>query len=229
MAGGQGRVNFRLQISGRKPPLLEVMIAAAIEAGRAAFAIYRGDFEVQTKSDESPVTAADHAAEQVILARLSQGVPGIPVVAEEQVAAGNIPPEARTFFLVDPVDGTKEFIQKRGDFTVNIALVKDGVPQLGVVYAPAKSRLFAGDVEKREAFRTEQSSESWLISPCKSQLMRQKPFGSAGRPGLTSTRGPSSGSELCLQASKSKASDSADSTRWANPLIAALRPRLRQH
>jgi 3'(2'), 5'-bisphosphate nucleotidase len=141
------------------------MIAAAIEAGRAAFAIYRGDFEVQTKSDESPVTAADHAAEEVILARLSQGAPGIPVVAEEQVAAGNIPPEARTFFLVDPVDGTKEFIQKRGDFTVNIALVTDGVPRLGVVYAPAKSRLFAGDVEKREAFRSEQSPEDSKQAP----------------------------------------------------------------
>jgi 3'(2'), 5'-bisphosphate nucleotidase len=135
------------------------MIAAAIEAGRAAYAIYRGDFEVQTKPDESPVTAADHAAEQVILAHLAQGAPGIPVVAEEQVAAGNIPASAATYFLVDPVDGTREFIQKRGDFTVNIALVKDGVPQLGVVYAPAKSRLFAGDAVKGEAFRTEQSPE----------------------------------------------------------------------
>jgi 3'(2'), 5'-bisphosphate nucleotidase len=135
------------------------MIAAAIEAGRAAYAIYRGDFEVQTKPDESPVTAADHAAEQIILARLSQGAPGVPVVAEEQVAAGNVPPSAATFFLVDPVDGTKEFVQKRGDFTVNIALVRDGVPQLGVVYAPAKSRLFAGDAARREAFRSGQSPE----------------------------------------------------------------------
>lgn len=135
------------------------MIAAAIEAGRAAYAIYRGDFEVHTKSDESPVTAADHAAEQVILAHLAKGAAGIPVVAEEQVAAGNIPASAATYFLVDPVDGTKEFIQKRGDFTVNIALVKDGVPQLGVVYAPAKSRLFAGDAVKGEAFRSEQSPE----------------------------------------------------------------------
>jgi 3'(2'), 5'-bisphosphate nucleotidase len=135
------------------------MIAAAIEAGRAAYAIYCGDFEVQTKPDESPVTAADHAAEKLILARLSQGVPGVPIVAEEQVAAGNVPPSAATFFLVDPVDGTSEFIQKRGDFTVNIALVRDGVPELGVVYAPAKSRLFAGDAVKGEAFRTGQSPE----------------------------------------------------------------------
>jgi len=143
------------------------MIAAAIEAGRAAYAIYRGDFEVQTKQDESPVTAADHAAEKIILAHLAQGAAGIPVVAEEQVAAGNIPPKAATFFLVDPVDGTKEFIQKRGDFTVNIALVRDGVPQLGVVYAPAKSWLFAGDVTKGEAFRSEQSPADAKQAPRK--------------------------------------------------------------
>ncbi len=141
------------------------MIAAAIEAGRTAYAIYRGDFEVQTKPDESPVTAADHAAERIILARLSQGAPGIPVVAEEQVAAGNVPPSAALFFLVDPVDGTKEFIEKRGDFTVNIALVRNGVPELGVVYAPAKSRLFAGDAVRGEAFRTEQSPEDPKQAP----------------------------------------------------------------
>lgn len=141
------------------------MIAAAIEAGRAAYAIYRGGFEVQTKPDESPVTAADHAAERVILARLARGAPGIPVVAEEQVAAGNVPPQAGTFFLVDPVDGTKEFIQKRGDFTVNIALVHDGVPQLGVVYAPAKSRLFAGDATTGKAFRAEQAPEDSQQAP----------------------------------------------------------------
>ena len=135
------------------------MVAAAVEAGRAAYAIYRGDFEVQTKRDESPVTAADHAAEAVILARLAQGAAGIPVIAEEQVAAGNVPATAGTFFLVDPVDGTKEFIQKRGDFTVNIALVRDGVPQLGVVYAPARSQLFAGDAVAGYAFRADQSPE----------------------------------------------------------------------
>ncbi len=139
--------------------LLEVMVAAAIEAGRAACAIYHTDFEVLTKQDESPVTAADHAAEAVILAHLLKGAPGVPVVAEEQVAAGRIPASSSAFFLVDPVDGTKEFIQKRGEFTVNIALVRDGVPQLGVVYAPAKSQLFAGDVVAGRAFRTGQAPD----------------------------------------------------------------------
>jgi 3'(2'), 5'-bisphosphate nucleotidase len=135
------------------------MVAAAIEAGRAAYAIYRTDFEVETKQDESPVTAADHAAEAVILRHLASGAAGVPVVAEEQVAAGRVPASAATFFLVDPVDGTKEFIQKRGDFTVNIALVENGVPQLGVVYAPARSQLFAGDVKAAQAFRSNQSPE----------------------------------------------------------------------
>lgn len=145
--------------------LLEVVVAAAVEAGRAAFAIYRSDFTVETKQDESPVTAADHAAEAVILKHLAAAAPGIPVVAEEEVAAGRVPPSAATFFLVDPVDGTKEFVQKRGDFTVNIALVQDGVPQLGVVYAPAKSQLFAGDVRAAQAFRSNQSPEETHEAP----------------------------------------------------------------
>jgi 3'(2'), 5'-bisphosphate nucleotidase len=133
------------------------MVAAAIEAGRAAFAIYQSDFEVLTKQDQSPVTAADHAAERIILRHLASAAPGVPVVAEEQVAAGHTPESGTTFFLVDPVDGTKEFIQKRGDFTVNIALIRDGVPVLGVVYAPAKSKLYAGDVDSRNAFTASQS------------------------------------------------------------------------
>jgi 3'(2'), 5'-bisphosphate nucleotidase len=139
--------------------LLEVMVAAAIEAGRAACAVYRGEFEVQTKQDQSPVTVADHAAEAVILARLAAAAAAIPVVAEEQVAAGRVPHTGTQFFLVDPLDGTKEFIQRRGDFTVNIALVRSGLPALGVVYAPAKSRLFAGDVAAGSAFRSEQSPD----------------------------------------------------------------------
>ena len=139
--------------------LFEAMIAAAIEAGRVAWAVYNSDFEVLTKQDQSPVTAADHAAEAVILAHLGKAAPGIPVVAEEQVAAGHVPAQAAEFFLVDPVDGTKEFVQKRGDFTVNIALVRKGIPELGVVYAPAKSQLFAGDATARAAFRSTQSPD----------------------------------------------------------------------
>jgi 3'(2'),5'-bisphosphate nucleotidase len=145
-------------------PLLEIMVSAAIEAGRAACAIYRSGFEVETKQDDSPVTAADHASEAVILARLHAAAPAIPVVAEEQVAAGRVPQIGAQFFLVDPLDGTKEFVQRRGDFTVNIALVRGGAPELGVVYAPAKSQLFAGDVAARRAFRSGQSPDQDLVA-----------------------------------------------------------------
>jgi 3'(2'), 5'-bisphosphate nucleotidase len=133
--------------------LLDVMIKAAVEAGAAANRIYHGAFEVHTKDDDSPVTRADHVAEEIILRHLAQHAPRIPVVAEEQAAAGNIPAVAHEFFLVDPLDGTKEFIHRRGDFTVNIALIRDGAPRLGVVYAPATGQLFAGDVSAAHALR----------------------------------------------------------------------------
>ena len=139
--------------------VLEPMIAAALEAGKAAHDIYRGEFQVQRKADQSPVTAADHAAEAIILRRLAAAAPGIPVIAEEEVAAGRIPVIGGEFFLVDPLDGTKEFIQRRGDFTVNIALIRQGTPVCGVVYAPARASLFAGDVLTRHAFRTDQDPD----------------------------------------------------------------------
>src|SRR5437879_3619758 len=113
--------------------LFEAIIAAAIEAGRVAHDIYRGDFAVRRKTDDAPVTNADHAAEAIILQRLARAAPRIPIVAEEEVAAGRIPAFGTEFFLVDPLDGTKEFIQRRGDFTVNIALIRGGAPALGVV------------------------------------------------------------------------------------------------
>jgi 3'(2'), 5'-bisphosphate nucleotidase len=139
--------------------LLEIMIAAAIEAGRAACDIYLGEFEVRRKQDESPVTAADHAAEAIILERLATAAPAVPVIAEEEAAAGRIPVTADVFFLVDPLDGTKEFIERRGDFTVNIALIRSATPALGVVYAPAKAQLFAGDVAAKRALRSAQSPD----------------------------------------------------------------------
>src|SRR5579863_1349652 len=96
--------------------LLDAMIAAALEAGRAANRIYHGAFEVQTKADDSPVCTADHVAEEIILRHLADQAPGTPVVAEEQVAAGRIPELTEEFFLVDPLDGTKEFVHRRGEF-----------------------------------------------------------------------------------------------------------------
>ncbi len=124
--------------------LTQVMRRLALEAGDKIMEIYNSnDFDVKTKSDQSPVTAADEAADALISAGLREAFPGVALVTEEQ--ADSHGEEASTFLIVDPLDGTKEFIKRRGDFTVNIALVEDGVPTRGVVYAPAKGRMFYTD------------------------------------------------------------------------------------
>jgi len=155
--------------------LLDALIGAAIEAGRAVSDIYRSDFKVQVKSDASPVTAADHAAEAIILKHLAAIAPSIPVIAEESVAAGHIPKTAREFFLVDPLDGTKEFVHRRGDFTVNIALIRDGAPIFGVVYAPATSRLFAGNASSHKAVQADQDPYDPQRAEIKSIRVRSVP------------------------------------------------------
>jgi 3'(2'), 5'-bisphosphate nucleotidase len=135
--------------------LLDALTATALEAGEAICRIYDAGFDVRAKADDSPVTAADHASEAVILGRLRALAPEVPVIAEEETAAGRVPRIGEVFFLVDPLDGTKEFVQRRGDFTVNVALVRDGSPALGVVYAPARQLLFAGDTGARGAWRAD--------------------------------------------------------------------------
>jgi 3'(2'), 5'-bisphosphate nucleotidase len=156
-------------------PLLQHLLSAAIDAGRAICDIYSRGFEVQRKADTSPVTEADHAAEAIILERLTRAAPGIPVVAEEEVAAGRVPVIGDRFFLVDPLDGTREFVARRGEFTVNIALIENGDPVLGVVYAPANSRLFAGDVANGNAFRATQRTENREFAPRESIQVREVP------------------------------------------------------
>lgn len=116
----------------------------ALEAGAEIMRLYDQGFAVETKSDASPVTEADRAAEAIILKGLVALTPDIPVVAEEEAAAGRLPDIGQRFFLVDPLDGTKEFISRNGEFTVNIALIENGIPVAGVVYAPALGRIFWG-------------------------------------------------------------------------------------
>lgn len=123
---------------------LDTLTPLIREAGQVIMDIYATDFDVSRKGDDSPVTQADQRAEAVILAGLSRAMPGIPVVAEEAVSAGQIPEVGDRFFLVDPLDGTKEFISRNGEFTVNIALIERGYPVLGLVLAPAVGRLFGG-------------------------------------------------------------------------------------
>jgi 3'(2'), 5'-bisphosphate nucleotidase len=125
--------------------LKDELVAAARKAGAVILDIYNRDFETLRKADRSPVTEADTAAEAVILEALARLAPDVPVVAEEQCAKDGVPTVApKRFFLVDPLDGTKEFIAKNGEFTVNIALVEDGRPVLGVVYLPVTDACYAG-------------------------------------------------------------------------------------
>ena len=124
--------------------LLEALLPEVRAAGEVILEIYATDFAVRGKEDASPVTLADERAEVVLTKALARITPDIPVVAEEAVAAGRIPEVGAVFWLVDPLDGTKEFISRNGEFTVNVALIENGRPTLGVVLAPALGRLFAG-------------------------------------------------------------------------------------
>ena len=128
------------------PDLLDAVDRIAVAAGQAILPIYHAaETAALAKADGTPVTAADHASEAVILAALAELTPDIPVVSEEAVAAGHRPEvDAGGFWLVDPLDGTKEFIERRSSFTVNIALIVDGRPVLGVVLAPATGDRFLG-------------------------------------------------------------------------------------
>ena len=159
--------------------LLEACVAAAREAGAEILKLVERGFEVETKGDQSPVTVCDRAAEHIILQALAEAAPGVPVIAEEEVAAGRIPAHGDTYFLVDPLDGTKEFVRGGDDYTVNIGLIVDNTPRLGVVYQPARDRLWAGllgdaafseDSDGRRAIRTRERGASLDAVASKSHL-----------------------------------------------------------
>jgi 3'(2'), 5'-bisphosphate nucleotidase len=125
--------------------LLAITFDAARRAGEAIMEVYGGDFAVGRKADASPVTLADQRAETIILAALAAGTPDIPVVAEEQSETDGLPSAAADlFWLVDPLDGTKEFVSRNGEFTVNIGLIQRGEPILGMVHVPALGLTYAG-------------------------------------------------------------------------------------
>lgn len=144
--------------------MIELFTNAAMTAGEVIMRYYETGPVVQQKRDRSPVTDADLFAERVIFDALSYQLPGIPIIAEEAVADGRIPDLInRSFILVDPLDGTKEFIDRRGDFTVNIAFIEHGIPVCGVVYAPALGVLYGGDQSGAWKRMIESSSLSqWL-------------------------------------------------------------------
>lgn len=139
--------DFKPLASGLGPRALEQLCQIAKKAGTAILEVYNGEIAVETKSDNSPLTAADKASHQVIAAGLEALTPEIPILSEE---GKDIPYQERKnwrrFWLVDPLDGTKEFIKRNGEFTVNIALIEDGAPVLGVVYVPVQDKLYVGVV-----------------------------------------------------------------------------------
>lgn len=140
----------------------------ALQAGDRIMEIYRAeDFDVRTKSDSSPVTEADEAADALIAEGLAEAFPDVTLISEEKAETHSL--TDRTFLIVDPLDGTKEFVRRRGDFTVNIAYVEDGLPVRGVVYAPAKERLFyttatGTAVEETGPFDPDEAGETRRLS-----------------------------------------------------------------
>ena len=140
--------------SSKIPQILDSMIAAATAAGKKVLRIYQDDnFEVEIKSDNSPLTIADKEAHRIICQKLKSDFPTLPILSEE---SENLTFEERknwtSFFLVDPLDGTKEFINRNGEFTINIALIHGTEPVAGVVYVPVNRKLYYGDTRSFSSF-----------------------------------------------------------------------------
>lgn len=163
--------------------MLEQFAAIAVEAGEVILDVYgRADLGARAKADGSTVTEADAAAEAVILERLAEHWPDIPVIAEEAVSAGQIPEVGHRFFLVDPLDGTAEFVRHSGEFTVNIALVEDGAPVAGLVYLPTTGEIFRGDGHgAARAVRLDGALSPW-------EAIRARPAPEAGLTVIASRR-----------------------------------------
>ena len=146
------KTNMTTAAASDDRPMLDIFERLALAAGREVMRVFHAGCAVDHKSDASPVTEADRESEKIILAGLRAAFPDIPCVAEEEAAAGIMPTDlGDTFFLIDPLDGTKEFVNRRTDFTVNIALVRHGVPEVGVVFAPCTGRFFSGRPGRAES------------------------------------------------------------------------------
>lgn len=143
---------------------LAPMIEAALAAGAEIARIYAEDFSVEAKADGTPVTIADRYAEAIILEALAKAFPTIPIVAEEEVCAGRIPDVGDRFFLVDPLDGTRGFADRTGEFTVNIGLIENGEPVTGVIQSPDTGLLYYG-ARGQGAFRRQGDGPATPIGP----------------------------------------------------------------
>lgn len=156
--------------------LLDTLLRTVHRAGRAILAYYGQSITVEQKADSSPVTAADRDAEAIILSDLAKIAPEIAVIAEEAASIGTLPRTGVRFFLVDPLDGTKEFIHNRNEFTVNIALVENSRPIFGIIYAPATNELYwTRTASTACAGELDAASESFEIKAIRIITTRQPP------------------------------------------------------
>ena len=164
MHAGPGESEARnARRSGALEALSRELCHLAERAGREILGVYGSAFTVRGKHDSTPVTDADERAEEIILAGLAELEPGLAVVAEEQASAGRVPEVGdHPFFLVDPLDGTREFVNRNGEFTVNIALIADSRPRLGVVHLPALEETYWCDASMR-AWRRRHGGEAERI------------------------------------------------------------------
>jgi 3'(2'), 5'-bisphosphate nucleotidase len=153
--------------------LAEGLLSVALAAARVQMAHFGAGVEVEKKADHSPVTAADRQSEEIILAGLAKIAPGVPVIAEEEVAAGRIPDISGLFFLVDPLDGTKGFIKGKPEFTINSGLIEGRVPVFGLLYAPALADFYVtlGPHEAANA-KLEPDSTASSLADCSLRPLR---------------------------------------------------------
>lgn len=132
-----------------KDPIIKDLVSLVHKAGKEVMNIYEGEIHTQLKEDSSPLTQADTKADNIILAGLYEDYPKIPTISEESYKIGRIPNLEDSFFLVDPIDGTNEFINKNDEFTINIAFIKNRIPEAGVIYAPAKKKMYFSGLENK--------------------------------------------------------------------------------
>jgi len=155
--------------------IYSIAIKASIEAGEAIMEIYEKDFEIAYKEDDSPLTSADSAANAIIMRYLS--TTEIPVISEENKQMPyNERKEWTSCWIVDPLDGTKEFIKRNGEFTVNIALITNGTPQFGVIFVPATKTLYYGDVAARKSYKAVITNVNDAVEAIRQYAKEIKPF-----------------------------------------------------
>ena len=155
--------------------LAEALLSVALAVARVQMAYFATGVAVETKADRSPVTAADRESEDIILAALARIAPGIPAVSEEAAAVGQIPSTGDSYFLVDPLDGTKPFIRGSSEFTINIALVHMRQPIFGLVYAPAIPDFYVTlGPDEAAATRLSPTSSAQSLADCNLELLRTR-------------------------------------------------------